>query len=355
MQNKIKISSKLGDYTVKFFYNVGDLAATKIDFTYTIVDEKVWSLYKDFAPFKTISNPLFIKASEEEKTVETALRLIGELLDMGITRGASIVGIGGGITQDVVTFLSSVLFRGVPWTFIPTTLLAQCDSCIGGKSSLNYKTWKNQIGNFYPPREILICQEFTETLSNKDVRSGIGEMIKVHMVPGGDVYTSMEAFMKNIMNDRKVVLESTISALEVKKSVIEEDEFDTGLRLKMNLGHTFGHALEAASKYEIPHGIAVNIGILIASKFALSQGLINHSRNQQVLDYASLNIEKTDFSEIDKNSFFGSLKKDKKNKKGQYCFVVPTGDEGVELKYFPMTDGIDLLIDNCIEEVWSQS
>jgi 3-dehydroquinate synthase len=354
LQNNIKIKSATGDYSVIFNNKIDDFIADNIDFSYCIIDRKVWALYSETELFKKIHNPIFIDALETKKTVETALEIIGILLESGITRGKSIVGIGGGITQDIVTFLSSVLFRGVPWTFIPTTLLAQCDSCIGGKSSLNYKSWKNQIGNFYPPGKIMICPEFLGTLSELELRSGIGEMLKVHMVPGGDTYKKMHEYMKDIMSNSDTMLQAIYSALGVKKAVIEEDEFDTGLRLKMNLGHTFGHALEAASDYQIPHGIAVNIGILLASKFSLANKLISTSRNSEILNYSNTNMKVEDFSELDFDKFYMSLRKDKKNKENRYCFIVPTSDQGVEMKFFEMSDTTDKLIRNCIDELWGK-
>ncbi len=344
----LTIRSLTGDYKI-LFKRLEEFKSLDLDTNFTIVDRKVYDLYKNIPFFSKIKDPIFIDAAEENKTADMALKIIEKLLEKGIKRGQRVTAIGGGITQDVSTFVCSILFRGVKWNLIPTTLLAQSDSCIGGKSSLNFKSWKNLLGNFYPPEQIIISTDFLETLTDKEVRSGIGEMVKVHMLSGSDATDKMDGFLQNI-DDSKVMEQAIHNSLLCKKTLIEEDEFDTGLRLKMNLGHTFGHAIEVASQYKIPHGLAINIGILIANKFSLENNLINSETFDKLDTYARKNLKESDYTSLDFDVFFSALRKDKKNKSEEYGFIIPTSYGEVEVKYFPMNETVDNQISSYMKD-----
>ena len=138
------------------------------------------------------------------------------------------------------------------------------------------------------------------------------------------------------INNKETLEQATYNSLQLKKKVIEQDEFDTGLRLKMNLGHTFGHALEVATNYLVPHGLAVNLGLLMANDFSFKNNLISQKDFKSLNKIIRKNLRKEDFVQIDMDSFFQSLRKDKKNKKNEYCFIIPTSFGTVERKYFPM-------------------
>jgi len=282
------------------------------------------------------------------------MSILGELLENGIKRGMEVTAIGGGITQDIATFAASILFRGIKWKYIPTTLLAQCDSCIGGKSSLNFKSWKNQLGNFYPPSKIYICTDFLKTLPEKEIRSGIGEMIKVHMISGNQTVNQMTQFMSDIYNNGDVMKSAIYNSLLLKKAVIEKDEFDTSLRLKMNLGHSFGHALEVASNYLIPHGIAVNIGLQMASYFSFKTNHINEEQYKLLISYTEKNLKIDDFKKINVDLFFNSLKKDKKNTEAEYGFILPIDVGNVQLNFFPITSETNSIILDYLQTCYGQ-
>jgi 3-dehydroquinate synthase len=148
-----------------------------------IIDSQVAKLYaKELS--QALSSPCVIQidATEENKSLETLPQFVTQLINNGIRRNHTLVAVGGGIIQDITAFIAATLLRGVPWKFYPTTLLAQADSCIGSKSSINIGKFKNQLGTFTPPQEIVICTEVLKTLSDEDMRSGIGEMIKVHLI-----------------------------------------------------------------------------------------------------------------------------------------------------------------------------
>lgn len=153
--------------------------------TFVVIDKKLYELYKTklFAELPP-ERVYLLEALEENKQIETALRICEIMTDIPAKRNIKLVSFGGGIVQDVTGFVANILYRGISWTFFPTTLLAACDSCIGGKTSLNYKSYKNLLGTFYPPDEINICTPFFQTLSERDFLSGLGEVVKFNVMFG---------------------------------------------------------------------------------------------------------------------------------------------------------------------------
>ena len=194
---------------------------------------------------------------------------------MPAKRNTHLVSIGGGIVQDVTGFVATSLYRGIRWTFLPTTLLAACDSCIGGKSSLNYKGFKNLLGSFYPPDQIYIYQPFFRSLSPRDYCSGLGEVVKFNVIAGKEGLAHIEADVDALLAHDYEKLEQYIqSSLEFKKKFIEADEFDRGERILLNFAHTFGHAYETVSRYAVPHGSAVALGMMTANAISVRRGMI---------------------------------------------------------------------------------
>ena len=184
---------------------------------------------------------------------------------MGLRRDHQIVALGGGIIQDITCFLASTLLRGVPWTFIPTTLLAQCDSCIGSKSSINLGSYKNILGTFLPPKQILIDTNFLKTLDHAELCSGVGEMLKVHGLHSDQAFGELMSEYDQLFKNDELMLKRIRTSLEIKRGFIEADEFDRGIRNLLNYGHSFGHAVESATNFAIPHGVAVSLGLDMAN------------------------------------------------------------------------------------------
>ena len=197
--------------------------------------------------------------------------------DSGFNRSGTLYVVGGGTVQDAASFAASVLHRGVRWVFIPTTLLAQGDSCIGSKSSINYRGYKNQLGTFFPPTAVVIDDAFLETLTSVEVRSGVGEMLHYAVLGGDAVFRAYEVTLANGWERLSTQDMSALAmrAMAVKRDFIESDEFDTDLRKNLNFGHTFAHGLESASGGQIPHGIAVAYGIGLANSFAEQRGTLS--------------------------------------------------------------------------------
>jgi len=201
------------------------------------------------------------------------------LVRMQVRKSSLLLVVGGGILQDIGCFIASVLFRGLNWIFVPTTLLAQADSCLGGKSSINLGRHKNQVGTFFPPREIFVCPNLLRTLPDDQYRSGMGEIIKLLWIRNPQrIFRVMDPLLSPLSRrgSQAQILSLIQRSLQTKKNFIEKDEFDSGPRKILNFGHTFGHAFESVTSYAIPHGVAVTLGMAAAVFF--SEHLFQGSR-----------------------------------------------------------------------------
>ena len=271
MSDQITVQSYNGEYTVNFIRGGMDqLNNNPIKDAIYIVDKNIANLYNNRINNVLNSRVLIIEANEENKSLNHFPKYVNELVKLNVRRGQMLVAIGGGIIQDITCFLSATMMRGLPWTFYPTTLLAQSDSCIGSKSSINSGDVKNILGTFTPPKNIVIDVDFLKTLKKKEIYSGIGEMIKVHAINSPKSFNEISNTYEEIVENFDIMEKFIFNSLLMKKKLIEIDEFDTGLRNIMNYGHSFGHAIETATNYEIPHGIAVTIGMDIANYFAVA-------------------------------------------------------------------------------------
>lgn len=273
----MKIHSKMKDYQVELKEDLSSISTILGgEKDYYVIDRKVWNLYPQLFSKLPADRLYLIDALEEKKTVETALEICEAMTRLDSKRNTHLVSIGEGITQDLTGFVANILYRGIPWTFVPTTLLAAADSCIGGKTSLNHKSFKNLLGTFYPPDEILIVPAFFQTLSREDYLSGMGEIIKFQLMMGEAGLSEIEANLDSLlMRDEAALHRFVGQSLAFKKEFIEEDEFDGGKRIYLNFAHTFGHAFEVSSHYEIPHGTAVALGVVAAGKVSLERGLLD--------------------------------------------------------------------------------
>lgn len=282
------IKSRFKDYEVVIEENLNFLPSlTKLDNTQYVIDKNVFNLYSSYFQQIPKNRLMIIDALEEHKTIDTALDICERMTEIPAKRNATLVSIGGGIIQDLTGFVANVLYRGINWTFVPTTLLASCDSCIGGKTSLNYKKYKNLLGTFYPPDKILICAKFFETLTERDYKSGLGEVVKFNIMSGIEGLENISLNIDSLLNrDDNTINVFVRNSLNFKKRFIEADEFDKGERIKLNFAHTFGHAIEVITNYEIPHGTAVAIGMIMANSVSLKRGLISEDvvkRSEKVL------------------------------------------------------------------------
>ena len=263
MFDRLEVKSRVRDYSVLFTDDFRDSLSRDVQEKrcFSIIDSSVYRLYQEqLVDLLQPGRFLPVDATEEHKSLDYVKTVIRWLLSGDIKRNDRLIAVGGGIIQDISGFVSSILFRGIEWLFYPTTLLAQCDSCIGSKTSLNVDEFKNQLGNYYPPQRIVLDVGFLKTLSVADIRSGLGEIIKVHLLDGPD---SLDHVCRQYdrSSDPGVMKELILRSLKVKKAIIEEDEFDRARRNILNYGHTFGHAVESITEYGVRHGQAVTVGM----------------------------------------------------------------------------------------------
>ena len=327
-------------YQVHFIENLQEQLTTIADHKNVIfiVDKKIASLFKgDFKLAIAGIRYVMIDASESNKTVEYSQEIIRKLINVEVRKDDCLVAVGGGITQDLVAFITSILFRGVEWKFFPTTLLAQCDSCIGSKSSINFDQFKNLIGTFNPPSEIFIYPGFLDTLSESEIRSGIGEMLHYFFTEGVGLAQKVSDKFNILLNDRSSLNYFITNSLRIKKRIIEVDEFDTSIRHIFNYGHTFGHAIEAITCYEIPHGQAISIGMDLANYLSLSRNMICKDQFDEMHNILIKNIPSFRFTSDNIDHYYIALSKDKKNKGNQLGCILTFGP-GKMGKYFVNMD-----------------
>jgi len=331
MMKSLKIKSNIHNYKVNFKEDLNFIQdLISLDKRVFVIDKNVYNLYKKEFQYIKRSELFLLDAIEEKKTLKSVEKIYKFLATFDAKKNITLVSIGGGITQDITGFVASTLYRGIKWIFVPTTFLAQADSCIGSKTSLNFETYKNILGGFYPPKQIYIAPKFLKTLTKKDFFSGIGEVIKFALLK--------EKYPKNIdkiismieeLKEGKNELKTIHKTMAVKKAYIDEDEFDIGKRNLFNYGHCFGHALENASHYKIPHGIAVTIGMIYANIVSYNRGLLskkifNKLNNKLFLPNIYMKLK---LSYFDKNILLESMKNDKKRVGKDLTIIIATDDD----------------------------
>ena len=278
------VRSHRGEYVVRRQAIQSRLPSGLLPSDRLVVDEVVLELHPALKTLATVAQTLSVVASETLKSLDGVTPILSWLFESGFNRGGTLYIVGGGTVQDAASFAASILHRGVRWVFVPTTLLAQGDSCIGSKSSINYREYKNQLGTFYPPADIIIDEAFLETLAPLEVRSGIGEILHYAVLGGEAVFGASELALANGWAQLSTSDMSALAmrALAVKRGFVERDEFDTDLRKNLNFGHTFGHGIEFASGGQIPHGIAVAYGIDLANAYAVQRGILSPDTKRRV-------------------------------------------------------------------------
>lgn len=267
---------------------------------------------------------LSVADGEEQKSLDVAGRLYAELSDYYTERTTPILALGGGVIGDLAGFVAATYMRGVPLIQIPTTLLAQVDSSIGGKVAINHGKLKNEIGAFYQPRLVISDTSLLKTLPAKEFANGMAEAIKSAFIRNDKFFSFLENNRDKIfLHDNSILEEIVFRSAGIKAQVVEEDELDKDLRNILNFGHTTGHAIETVSDYRVEHGHAVAIGMVTAAKIAEKLGFFNKNglvRLKSVLEGAGL---PTQIPNLDTGKIIEAMKHDKKIVAGKIRFVLP--------------------------------
>jgi 3-dehydroquinate synthase len=309
------VKSRIHDYHVKFITDLkGTLETKLIEGDVLIIDNKIKKLYsEEFASTLAKYTHIGIDATEPQKSYQQVEPVINQLIRGGFKKNHRLVAVGGGITQDATAFIASILYRGVSWLFFPTSLLAQGDSCIGSKTSINFGEYKNLIGGFYPPNDIYVYPNFLDTLPFSELQSGLGEMLHYFIVSGEEDFERYKRDYPEALKDKKVLAGIIARSLEIKKSYIEIDEFDRKERQVFNYGHSFGHAIESMTNYEIPHGIAVSFGMDMSNYVSVKKGFITEDVRQNIRGVVEKIWEGYTIKNLSIDQYLVALSKDKKN------------------------------------------
>ncbi len=281
-----------------------------------LVDEKIFNEY--FSRYQEIKKiPTFVlRATEDFKNINTVLRVVDFLAEHNASKSSMLYVVGGGIVQDLGAFAAYMYKRGVPWTFVPTTLLSQGDSCVGGKTALNYEKTKNLLALFSAPRRIVIATGFLRSLSHEDWLSGGGEILRLCITGGEYSLHDLECHVDSFLcRDLAVTAQLIEICLAVKKAVVEYDEFELDTRRCMNYGHSFGHALEALTDYKIPHGIGVALGILVENEISYLRGTLDQQQRDRIITLANKLVSESIwklFSELRLHGILELFQRDKK-------------------------------------------
>ncbi len=267
---------------------------------------------------------LEVPEGEEQKSLETAGRLYNELTEFYAERTTPILALGGGVIGDLAGFVAATYLRGVPLVQIPTTLLAQGDSSIGGKVAVNHGLLKNKIGAFYHPRLTISDISTLKTLSPRELSDGLAEIIKYGVILDGEFFSYLEENLDKIKSLDDQVLERVVSrSAKIKAGVVEKDELDLGLRNILNYGHTVGHAIESVSEFKVWHGEAVAIGMLAEARISNRLGILTEDEVARIKNLIAQAGLPTELPTLELEKLIQAMKHDKKILQGKLRFALP--------------------------------
>lgn len=286
---------------------------------------------------------LVVEPGEQSKASEVAADLWEQLLDNGADRKSVVLALGGGVVGDLAGFVAATFGRGLRFVQIPTTLLAQVDSSVGGKVGINLPGGKNMVGAFWQPRGVLIDVDVLQTLPVREYRAGLAEVVKYGVIQDAEFFAYLEGNIEKVNSRDAAVLTRIVErCCRLKADVVEQDEREeTGLRSILNYGHTFGHAFEAATEYELLlHGEGVAIGMMCAARLAERMGRVDAAfveRQRKLLEAFGMAL---DVPDVEHGELVEFMYRDKKVERGKLRFVLPTRMGHVELVRDVVTDDV---------------
>ncbi len=223
-------------------------------------------------------------AGETSKNSETSLHIVDRMIDLGADRTSALIALGGGVVGDMSGFIASIYMRGIPHIQVPTTLLAQVDSSIGGKTGIDLPRAKNILGTFCQPKGVFIDLAFLKTLTPREFGSGLAEIVKYGIIDDPELFSSLEVEAEAVRTRDMNLLEKIITrSCRIKKGIVEIDEMERGVRRILNYGHTIGHAIEAESSYSISHGEAVSMGMVASAAISERLKYLSSEDRQRII------------------------------------------------------------------------
>jgi 3-dehydroquinate synthase len=325
--------SAMGEYDV-IVGQVSNLTKSPLQNPIIVTDENVANYH--FEKIESVlratgcePRSVILPAGEENKNLESVSYLWKSFLQNGLDRKSTVIAFGGGVISDIAGFAASTYMRGVDWVAVPTTLLSMVDASLGGKTGFDLPEGKNLIGSFYPPKQVLADPSFLLTLPEREFRSGLSEVVKHGIISDPELFALCSCGLDWV----KANLEEIVKrAMGVKIQVIEEDPFEKGIRTTLNLGHTVGHAVELASKFELRHGEAIAIGMVTEANYAERIGLARKGLSDEIASVLSkLGLPTSIPDGMPRDEIIRAMRVDKKKSAAAIRFALPVEIGRVEL------------------------
>ena len=318
---------------------IADMLASHIEGTKAllITNDRIAPMYlekyKELVAQHKEVHTLVLPDGEEHKTMEVLQKILDKALEVGLDRKCTFLALGGGVIGDMVGFAAAIYQRGVNFIQIPTTVMAMVDSSVGGKTGVNHPLGKNMVGAFHQPQCVFIDTDSLQTLPDRELQSGISEIIKYGLIRDDDLFVWLEENMDKLLaRDPEAMRYAVKRSCENKAAVVKADEKEAGVRATLNLGHTFGHAIESGSGYGTwLHGEAVAIGTAMAASMSARMGWIDQdllTRTYRLLEKANLPVELPLDSPMDQATFLKYMAADKKVANGQLRLILLKGALG---------------------------
>ena len=292
---------------------------------FVVSNPTVWRIHEASFGGLTAEEPILIPDGERHKNLQTVGRIYDALVRAHADRASAIVAVGGGVLGDTAGFAAATYLRGIPVVQIPTTLLAQVDSAVGGKVGVNHAQGKNLIGAFHPPALVVVDPALLSTLPRREFRAGLYEVIKYGVIADRTLFDRVAASLPALFkHDPDALMAIITESCRIKASVVEQDERETGLRRTLNFGHTAGHALEAATKYKrFRHGEAVGYGMLVAAEIAVARGTFPSAERDALAALVAKMGPLPTVADVPVGEALDAIAHDKKVVAGQLHYVLP--------------------------------
>ncbi len=328
----LNVRTSVGEYSIEIAPDASLRIAATLDAAglparrFIVSSQTVWRFHGERLQGITAEEPILIPDGERYKQLATVGRIYDALVRAGADRLSAIVAVGGGVTGDIAGFAAATYLRGIPLVQVPTTLLAQVDSSVGGKVGVNHPMGKNLIGAFHPPRAVVIDPELLATLPRREFRAGLYEVVKYGVIASRPLFERTSHDLKGLFaRNAAALLPVVAESCRIKAAIVEQDEHETGLRRTLNFGHTAGHALEAVTKYRrFRHGEAVAYGMLAAAALAASRGVFPEDDRQALSALIVQMGPLPPVGDLSAAEVTEATRRDKKVLAGRLHFVLPT-------------------------------
>lgn len=317
---------------------------------FIVSNDTVAPIYLDTLKNTLSSYELFefiLEDGEQHKTFANYQRILDRMLDIGLRRNATLVALGGGVVGDMAGFSAATYQRGIPFIQVPTTILSQVDSSVGGKTAVNHPKGKNMIGAFHQPVRVITDIETLTTLPARELGAGIAEVIKAAIILDADFFTWLESSAQQILaGDEAKIVAMIERSCRIKANIVSQDETEQGVRAWLNLGHTFGHAIERCLGYgQLLHGEAVAIGIIMAADFAAEQRMLSieqcHRINRLIAAFELPTSLKDNNNQVTASDLVQAMALDKKNIDADLTLVLPKAIGEVTIKHSVKSQDIE--------------